>query len=207
MFSIRQLAIDNDTPTVLHMKPRTWLIVLLLITTLAYLRIANHDFVELDDPFVSSNEVIRDGLTWAGFVWSISNTQYYDYWHPLSWLSHMLDFELFGDHPGGHHLSSLFIHLGAVVALFLALRELTGKPWQSICVSAMFALNPVHIESVAWIIERKDVLSTLFFFLTLGAYARFIRLRQLRVLLHVTIYYALGLSAKPMLVTLPFLLI
>jgi tetratricopeptide (TPR) repeat protein len=129
------------------------------------------------------------------------------YWHPLTWLSHMLDVQAFGLRAGGHHATSLLLHLASTAALFGLLRRTTGALWRSAFVAALFAVHPLHVESVAWIAERKDVLSTLFFMLTLWAYAGYVEKRTPARYLGALLCYAAGLMAKPMLVTLPVVLI
>lgn len=186
---------------------RIALLLLLFVTCLVYVQMTEHDFISLDDPVVLDNELISRGVSWEGIVWSIRNTSYYDYWHPLSWLSHMVDFELYGQNAGGHHLSALIIHLLAVVSLYAALSRLTRRPWPSLAVAALFAVHPVHVESVAWVVERKDVLSGLFFFLTLLSYSTYVKQRRAAPYALTCALYVVGLSAKPMLVTLPFVLL
>src|SRR5439155_1849120 len=147
---------------------------LLALTTLGvYLPVAWHDFVGYDDPdYVTDNPHVQNGLKWENVVWAFT-VGHAGNWHPLTWLSHMLDCQLFGLRPGLHHLVSVGFHVANTLLLFLLLRMLTGALWRSALVAAMFALHPLHVESVAWIAERKDVLSTFFFMLTLLAYARY----------------------------------
>ena len=147
------------------------------------------------------------GLTGEGTAWAIT-TYYAANWHPLTWLSHMLDCQLYDLKPGGHHLTNVFLHAAAAVVLFLALRRMTGALWPSSWVAAVFAIHPLRVESVAWVAERKDVLSGLFFMLTLWFYARYAeRPASWGRYLLVVASFALGLMAKPMLVTLPFVLL
>ncbi len=167
-----------------------------------------HGFVNLDDnQYVYDNEQVTDGLTWHGVVWAFTSSHSAN-WHPLTWLSHMLDCQLFHKGAGGHHATSVLLHAAAAVLLLLALLKMTGRLWPSAWVAAVFALHPLRVESVAWVAERKDVLSGVFFMLTLWAYAAYARRppswwRYAVVL----ILFALGLMAKPMLVTLPFVLL
>jgi tetratricopeptide (TPR) repeat protein len=176
-------------------------------------------FVNYDDPdYVTSNPQVQSGLKWQNLLWAFS-TGHASNWHPLTWLSHMLDWQLFGENPAGHHLTSVLFHVVNTLLLFLVLREMTGAHWRSAFIAALFALHPLHVESVAWVSERKDVLSTFFLFLALGAYTRYVRSngpRSDRVLRlpESTFYYVsalllftLGLMTKPMLVTMPFLLL
>ena len=200
---------------------------LCLLTLLAYGPVTRCGFVDFDDAnYVSQNPKVQAGLTLKGVVWAFS-TGHATNWHPLTWLSHMVDAQLYGLQPAGHHLSSLFLHLANTLLLFLLLNRMTGALWRSALVAALFALHPTHVESVAWIAERKDVLSTLFFMLTLLAYMKYVKKSEIRSLeldvgrsvfgvrcSNCTLWYglalvlfALGLMSKPMLVTLPFLLV
>ncbi len=155
----------------------------------------------------SENWHVRRGLTGEGTAWAIT-TYHACNWHPLTWLSHMLDCQLYGLKPGGHHLTNVLLHAAAAILLFLALRRMTGALWPSAWVAAVFAIHPLRVESVAWVAERKDVLSGLFFMLTLWFYARYAeRPASWGRYLLVVASFALGLTAKPMLVTLPFVLL
>jgi protein O-mannosyl-transferase len=198
-----------ETLTGLASNRRTWLACLLLaLATLAiYWPVRHYAFVEYDDDdYVSNNPVVRAGLSWSNFVWAFDD-QHACNWHPLTWLSHMLDRQLFGAHPGPQHIVNVLLHTANAVLLFLVLLRMTGLPWRSAFVAVLFAWHPAHVESVAWIAERKDVLSTLFFLLTLLAYRRYtLRKNAMRFAL-VALFFVLGLMAKPMLVTLPFVLL
>ena len=237
---------------------RTLLVCSLLAAfTLAAFWPARHfAFLNWDDlTYVSKNDHVRSGLTWSGFLWSFTHS-YSSNWHPLAWLSHMLDCQLYGLNPSGHHLTSLLLHSVNAGLLFVALKRLTGALWRSALVAALFALHPLHVESVAWIAERKDVLSAFFFMLTLWAYARYtegegqkskarnpkaegnpkpeirrpkpegaaraavpgsafdvgcsmfgVRVPSAFFYLLSLLFFALGLMSKPMLVTLPFVLL
>ena len=181
---------------------------LLLAVIAVFGQTASHDFVNFDDnDYVYENRHVRGGLTGEGTAWAI--TAYHaGNWHPLTWLSHMLDCQLYGLKPGGHHLTNVLLHAAAAVLLFLALRRMTGALWPSAWVAAVFAIHPLRVESVAWVAERKDVLSGLFFMLTLWFYARYAeRPASWGRYLLVVASFALGLTAKPMLVTLPFVLL
>ena len=180
----------------------------LTFTTLAvFWQVSNFDFVNYDDPdYVSQNEHVKAGLTRDGLIWAFT-TGHASNWHPLTWLSHMLDCQLFGTNPGRHHLTSLLLHVVNALLLFSILRQMTGALWQSAFVAAAFALHPLHVESVAWISERKDVLSTLFWMLTMTAYLRYVRRLSVGWYLLALLIFAFGLMAKPMLVTLPFVLL
>ena len=166
-----------------------------------------HDFVNYDDQgYVFENAQVISGLTFHGILWAFTHTHSFN-WHPLTWISHMLDSQFFGLHAGGHHFTSVLLHSLAAVLLFLVLRQMTGALWRSAFVAAVFAIHPLHVESVAWVAERKDVLSGLFFLLTLGAYTRYARQSSISTYLWVCLFFALGLMSKPMLVTLPLVLL
>jgi tetratricopeptide (TPR) repeat protein len=175
-----------------------------LVTLLAYLPVRQNGFIIFDDgDYLTQNHVVQSGLTWAGFKWAFL-TWHASNWHPLTWLSHMLDCELFGLDPGPHHLVNAVIHAGSTVVLFLWLFYLTDAVWAAALVAALFAWHPLHVESVAWASERKDTLSTLLAMLALLAYARYGKENHRRALWLALVFFALGLLAKPMLVTLPF---
>ncbi len=180
---------------------------LALLVTGVFAEVGTHPFAPLDDrDYVQENPVVREGLTWAGVRWALT-TRHASNWHPLTWLSHMLDVELFGMRPGPHHLVSVGLHAAGTVALFLALVALTGTRWPSALAAALFAAHPLHVESVVWIAERKDVLSTLLGLLALLAWRRYARRPSVGRYLPVAGLFALGLLAKPMLVTLPLVLL
>jgi tetratricopeptide (TPR) repeat protein len=182
--------------------------VLLLVATLSvFWWVRNCDFIIFDDPlYVTQNQHIEQGLTLEGIKWAFT-TGYAANWHPLTWISHMLDVQFFGLKPGWHHLSNLVYHTVNVLLLFFVLRRMTNARWESAFVAALFALHPLHVESVAFVAERKDVLSALFWILTMGAYCTYVERPGLKRYLIVVIFFALGLMAKPMLVTLPFVLL
>lgn len=165
------------------------------------------DFVAFDDPiYVTENSKTQDGLTYKGIAWAFT-TFHASNWHPITWLSHMLDCEIYGLNPMGHHWTNLQLHTANTLLLFFILQQMTGALWKSAFVAALFALHPLHVESVAWIAERKDVLSTFFGMLTILAYIRYVTKRNLFRYFLVFISLSLGLMAKPMLVTLPFVLL
>ncbi len=169
---------------------------------------AGFEFVEFDDDtYVYDNPIVARGLTLEGIVWAFTGV-HSDNWHPLTWLSHMLDCQLYGSSPGGHHLTSVLLHTATAILLFLVLRQMTAALWRSAFAAAVFAIHPLRVESVAWVAERKDVLSGLFFVLTLGAYVRYAR-RPWSLARYglVVLLFALGLMCKPMLVTLPLVLL
>jgi Tfp pilus assembly protein PilF len=180
---------------------------LLAVTLAAYGQVVKHDFVGLDDDiYVTENYHVRAGLTSAGIVWAFSFTDS-PYWHPLTWLSHMLDCQLYGVRPSMHHLTNVVLHLANSLLLFLFLYKMTGALWRSCFVAALFALHPLNVESVAWVTERKNILSTFFWMLTVVFYVRYSKKPGLARYLLVVSIFALGLMAKPMLVTLPFVLL
>ncbi len=166
-----------------------------------------HDFVNFDDHvYVYDNPLVIRGLSTEGIIGAFTHTHARN-WHPLTTVSHMLDCQLFGLNPGGHHLTNVILHTISVLLLFLVLKQMTGAVWQSAFVAVLFAIHPLHVESVAWIAERKDVLSAMFFMLTLATYARYVRAPSVPHYLLVTLFFAFGLMSKPMLVTLPFVLL
>jgi len=238
-----------------NLRRTTLVCVLLTVVTLAtFWPVVRHDFINLDDHnYVVENPAVQMGFTWKAVAWAFTTGRGSN-WHPLTWLSHMLDVQLFGLNAGGHHLTSLLLHTANTLLLFFLLKQMTGALWRSAFVAALFALHPLHVESVAWVSERKDVLSTFFFFLTLLAYTRYVarsaagiqfktrqpksktgepattvRSRKSGVrspasevqgsgfgskervsrlwYLAALLFFALGLMSKPMLVTLPFLLL
>jgi Flp pilus assembly protein TadD len=180
---------------------------LMLLTLAVYRPVGGHRFVDYDDPsYVTKNVHVQGGLTPEGVRWALTATHAAN-WHPLTWLSHMLDVELFGLDPGRHHQVSLLLHALNAMILFLVLRAMTGALWRSAAAAALFALHPLHVESVAWVAERKDVLSTLFWMLAMAAYGWYVRRPGAARYLAVAVLFTLGLTAKPMLVTFPFVLL
>ncbi|MCP4345678.1 MAG: tetratricopeptide repeat protein [Desulfobacterales bacterium] len=180
----------------------------LIIATLAvYWQVNDYQFIGYDDEiYVSGNSHVQDGLTSDSIIWSFTAT-YAANWHPLTWLSHMLDVHLFGMNSGMHHLTNVFFHIANTLLLFFVLKQMTGDIWQSFFVAALFALHPLHVESVAQIAERKDVLSTFFWLLTIRSYVWYTD-SQVWYRYVITIFlFILGLMSKPMLVTLPFVLL
>ena len=165
-----------------------------------------HDFVQYDDQqYVTENPQVQAGLSFAGLRWAFGF--HAGNWHPLAWLSHMLDCQIYGANPAGHHLTSILLHAANAVLLFLALRRLTGATWRSAIVAALFAWHPLHVESVAWIAERKDVLCASFWLLTLLAYAGYATRPAAGRYAATLGCFVLALMAKPMAVTLPFVLL
>jgi len=180
----------------------------LIAATLAvFLQIGNHPFLNLDDnAYITENGHVQSGLTFAGVAWAFT-TMHAGHWIPLTWLSHMLDCQLYGLNPRGHHLTSLVFHIASALLLFLVFERITGALWRSAFVAALFALHPLHVESVAWVAERKDVLSTFFWMLTMWAYVRYVERPRFNRYLLALLFFASGLLSKPMLVTLPFVLL
>lgn len=181
---------------------------LLVLATLAvYARVAGHEFVGYDDPgYVTANPVVQRGLSLDGVAWAFTTTAMSN-WHPVTWLSHLLDVQCFGLAPAGHHLVSVALHALSAALLFLLLARLTDRPWRSLTVAALFALHPLHVESVAWVAERKDVLSGVLWHLTLLLYVEWTRRPGPGRYLAALACFAAGLMAKPMLVTLPVVLL
>ena len=180
---------------------------LALTTLAAYWQVHNCDFTSYDDNlYVTQNWHVKTGLTRDNVLWAFT-AGHASNWHPLTWLSHMLDCHLFGTNPRWHHLTNLLLHIANTLLLFAVLKRMTAAFWRSAFVAAVFALHPLHVESVAWIAERKDVLSTLFWLLTMIAYLNYVRRPGISRYLLALLLFALGLMAKPMLVTLPFVLL
>lgn len=189
----------------IHHRTTQICMLLLALNLWVFQDLPGHDFVNFDDTqYITENRHVRSGLTWRGVVWAFS-TGHVGNWHPLTWLSHMLDCQGFGMNPGWHHLHNLFLHSANTLLLFLLLKILTGAWWRSALVAALFAVHPLHVESVAWVSERKDVLSTFFMLLSTGCYAAYARKPTTGGYILSLLFFALGLMSKPMLVTLPFL--
>jgi protein O-mannosyl-transferase len=178
-------------------------LVLTAVTLGVYLQVGSHQFLSFDDKqYVTGNPHVTSGLTGANVRWAFSSIDAFN-WHPLTWLSHMADVQLYGMNPGGHHLTNVILHTASSLLLLLLLLRSTGSLWRSSFVAALFALHPLHVESVAWVAERKDVLSALFWFLTLLFYAQYATKRKPGLYLLALLSFVLGLMSKPMLVTLP----
>lgn len=196
-------------------------VILVLLTLIVYARTLGHDFVNFDDPrYVYENPPVKAGLTWAGVHWAFV-TGHESNWHPLTWMSHMLDCQIYGvpkhpdslsdgdEHrpPWGHHLTNLLLHMASTILLFLLLFRMTGFAWRSAFVAALFAVHPQHVESVAWLAERKDVLSAFFWIVTMHAYVSYCKRPAAGRYMLVILSFALGLMSKPMLVSLPLILL
>ena len=187
--------------------PRMICILLLTGTFLIYWQGIHNEFINFDDnEYVTENRQLQSGLTLESISWAFTTSNFVN-WHPITWMSHMLDFQLYGLNPAGHHFTSLLIHATNVLLLFIVLNRITRDPWKCAVVSALFAFHPLNVESVAWIAERKNVLSTLFWLLTIWAYVLFVEHRGLYRYLLMVLFFMLGLMSKPMLITLPFVLL
>ena len=191
------------------MKKHGWVlsILLVIVTVALYYQVSDHPFVNYDDNvYVTDNAQIKSGLNWDTVQWAFTTSEAGN-WHPLTWLSHAVDYQLFQADPAGHHNTNLLLHVLNVLLLFWVLREATGFTGRSWMVAALFALHPINVESVAWISERKNLLSMLFFLLALGAYRWYVREPRTIRYAVVAAFFALGLMAKPQVVTLPFVLL
>ena len=184
-----------------------WSLTLIGLATVVYAPTVHFDFVNYDDlTYVTSNPHVVHGLSRSAVAWAFT-TGYAANWHPLTWVSHMLDVQFFGLNPGLHHLTNVVLHALNTLLVFIVFRTMTGREGPSAFVAALFAAHPLHVESVAWIAERKDLLSACFWLLTMWAYVAYVRRGGARRYVLVVVTLALGLMAKPMLVTLPFVLL
>ncbi len=193
----------------IQLRMRDLLIALGLVAAVLaiYAQTGSHGFVSYDDPgYVATNPAIRNGFTGENLWWAFTTFESYN-WHPLTWVSYLVDYEFYGLSPEGYHLTNVALHAANTLLVFVILRRLTGDVWPSALVAALFGVHPLHVESVAWISERKDVLSTCFWLLTMGAYARYAQRRARGWYVTTLALFTLGLMAKPMLVTLPFVLL
>ena len=180
---------------------------LVTITASVYWQVQHHDFVIFDDnEYITENPRIHDGLNTDSIIWAFTSF-HSNNWHPLTWISHMLDVKYFGMNAGRHHLMNLFFHVANTLLIFLIFRKMTGSLWESAFVAALFAIHPMHVESVAWASERKDVLSTFFWMLTILSYIWYIQNITIKRYLPVFLFCLCGLLSKPMVVTLPFVLL
>jgi protein O-mannosyl-transferase len=204
----------SPTPTPVRRASALWISLgLVAITLLVYWRVTGFEFVTYDDPdFITSNPHVQAGLTASSFKWAWHSNVARN-WHPVTMLTHMLDCQLYQLKAGRHHLTNLLIHVANTLLLFYVLRLMTGAMWRSAFIAALFAVHPLHVESVAWIAERKDVLSTFFLFLTFWAYVRYAQSDGMRsskgggFYALALLFFALGLLSKPMIVTAPFVLL
>ena len=202
-------SLNTEARTSVTVKTRWIAAVYLALTasTIAvYWPVRNFDLVNFDDTkYVRDNPYVNSGFTRQGLVWAFTDS--ISYWHPLTWLSHMLDCQLFGVNPGAHHLVNLFFHIANTLLLFTIFWKMTSACWRSVFVAAAFALHPLRAESVAWIVERKDVLSALFWMLTIVVYLRYLKKHSAASYLLALALFALALMAKPTVITLPFVLL
>ena len=179
---------------------------LVLVTIAVYWQVYGYDFVGLDDGlYYYENRYTQAGLTLESIKWSFTNTVS-GMWIPMTWLSYMVGSNLYGNSPGWHHITNVFLHVANTLLLYYLFRRMTGGFWASVVVVTLFALHPIHVESVAWITERKDVLSMFFILLTIIAYHRYVSQPLVRKYILILIFFAFGIMAKPMIITLPFIL-
>ncbi len=199
---------DNNAADILNKKYFYIICLFLVVATFAvYWQVLDNDFVIYDDDvYVTENIHVNKGVTFDSLTWAFTSSHSSN-WHPLTWVSHMIDCQLYGLNPRGHHITSLLFHVANTLLLLLILVRMTGALWQSSFVAALFALHPLHVESVAWVAERKDVLSTFFMMLTLWVYTIYVKKGGIKRYLLVVLLFILGLMSKPMLVTLPFILL
>ncbi|HEY6838841.1 MAG TPA: hypothetical protein VI389_08875, partial [Geobacteraceae bacterium] len=199
---------ERDAPRRLKGKDLLAIIALaLFFIACAYYRVLGNGFISFDDPdYITDNGLVQRGFTPAALRWAFTSFDYCN-WHPLTWLSHMLDVRLYWLAPAGHHLTNLLFHGANTVLLATFLLRVTGAFWRSLVVALLFAVHPLHVESVAWVAERKDVLCAFFWFLALHAYASYARRPAAGRYLLALAAFVLGLMAKPMVVTLPLVLL
>jgi len=197
--------INTNNKTFFNIRCDILICFFLVVATLAvYFQVKSHEFVNFDDElYITKNLHLQSGLTYEGIVWSFTATRAGN-WHPITWLSHMLDVQLYGMDPGRHHMTNVFFHILNTLLLFFIFKRMTGNIWKSGFIAALFSLHPLHVESVAWAAERKDVLSAFFWMLTMLYYIRYVESPGAKRYLIFFLFYVLGLMAKPMLVTLPF---
>ncbi len=197
----------QNTRRALHLSP-FWLCVLLGAMTLSlYSKVIGHPFVNYDDSaYVTENQQVRAGVSWHTIAWAFTATEQSN-WHPLTWISHAIDCQLYGMSAGGHHFTSVLLHSLNAVLVFLVLAKGSGSPMRSALVAALLALHPLNVESVAWIAERKNVLSMFFFLLALGAYGWYVRRPDWKRYAAVAVLFAFALASKPMVITLPCVLL
>ncbi|MBC2717653.1 MAG: tetratricopeptide repeat protein [Desulfobacteraceae bacterium] len=183
------------------------ILLLLIMTFSVYFQVHQFEFVGFDDnEYVYENPNVTTGVTFENIIWAFT-AFHSNNWHPLTWISHMTDCQIFGLQPGWHHLINLFFHIANAILLFLVFRKMTGGLWQSAFVAAVFAIHPLHVESVAWVSERKDVLSTFFWILTMWSYYWYANRLVFKRYILILLFFTMGLLSKPMLVTLPFVLL
>ena len=216
MSSLSKTSVDQsagpDFPS--SAQPIDWRLIAFLAAFLAlgtaavYAPAMRNGFVNLDDPdYVTRNPHVLAGLTWADIRWALGSSYPSSNWHPLTWISHMVDVQLYGRNPAGHHFTSVLLHILGVVLLFLLIERATGRPLRSAAVAALFAVQPLNVEAVAWISERKSVLSVLLFLLAIGAYGWYAKRPSLGGYLWVVLFFGLGVTAKVMVIPFPFALL
>jgi tetratricopeptide (TPR) repeat protein len=200
-------AATGPAPSRLGARGAWTAVALAALILVVYAPVRHYGFVDLDDPqYVSENPFVANGVTWTAVKWAFTSI-HASYWIPLIWLSHMLDIQLYGLNAGGHHATNVLLHLADTLLLFVLLYRTTGAMGRSAFVAGLFAVHPLHVESVVWLTERKDVLSTLFLFLTILTYVEYVRRPSRRRYALALAFFALGLMSKAMLVTLPFMLL
>ena len=198
---------QQKVDTNLNIQKLTVYILLTVITFAVFWQLNRYDFISFDDGvYVSDNSYVRSGITMQGLRWAFTTT-YAEFWHPLTWLSLMLDHHLYGSSAGGYHLTNIILHILSTLLLFRFLHQTTGHVWRSAFAAALFALHPLRVESVAWIAERKDVLSAFFWMLTLCLYVYYTKKPDIKRYILVVFSFACGLMSKSMVVTLPVILI
>ena len=182
------------------------LLFLSLLIIALYWRVYGYDFVSLDDSFIYNAPQLKNGLSITNIIWAFSN-DVTALWIPVTWISFFLDYEIYGMNPGGYHVTNVILHICNTLLLFSILYKITGKKWQSFFVAALFSCHPIHVESIAWITERKDVLSTFFLMLFLHSYLKYTQKENIKTYLIAMLFFFLGLMSKPMLVTVPIVII
>jgi len=206
----------KTTPVGARSRFPVWLMAVSLVVVIiaVYWPAMSYDFINYDDPeIITANPHVQGGLNWEGVKWAFCNTEQHAYWVPLMWLSHMLAFQFFGLNPWGHHLINVLLHAVNTALVFLVFRRMTGATWRSFILAMLFGLHPLRLESVVWITERKDVLSTFFWMLMLWAYLKYVEATQVRNSQSSLWFgaalsmFVFGLMSKPMLVTTPFVLL
>jgi protein O-mannosyl-transferase len=199
---------SNNKETFFSIRLELLVCLLLSLSILAvYWQVRNHDFVNLDDNvYVTNNPHVKAGLTQESIAWSFRGVHHGN-WHPLTWISHMIDVALYGMNPGQHHLTNVLFHIMNTLLLFLILRRMTNDLWKSGLVAALFAIHPLHVESVAWVSERKDVLCAFFWLLSMWSYFWYTQKPSVSRYMLILLFLIMGIMSKPMIVTLPFALI
>lgn len=197
---------DSSPNSIMSRNSKIVLALLLLIVSI-YGQVASHEFVNYDDgTYITANRDIQEGFSAKSLAWAFTST-YTGNWHPVTWLSHIFDYSVYGENPKGHHITNVAIHAANSLLLFWFLLLATGATWRSAFVAALFAVHPLHVESVAWAAERKDVLSAFFWLLTMHCYLRYVKAPSTGRYALIVLFLLLGLMSKPMLVTLPLILL